>query len=1002
MIELILIAVVIVILIDRSRSKKRFRRLDIVIDKVRDAVSDVDTRISTLESHVSEFRLDGSDVAKDSGEVELGESIPIAAPVAKATPGPKVRKAPEEFEAPKSPPKIEPAPPPREPLHEAAPIRATTVRQRLPAWPSSWDKMASRFLENWTGILGTVVLVAGIGFIGTYAAVRLPEPARFAMVLAASAGLFAGYVLLRQREHWDKMALWLRSAAAAVFLFACAGAGALPNAGLSFIDDANIALLVLLAGVGLNVGLAWSVRLQAFASLHVVLALIPMVILPQDSITLGIVTAVAASGVYLAHRHDWPRHLLLSMLAYAAWHFWWVAKQPLGLPLPANLAGMATGSAALVFLLGITTHYRRVYADATVNKEWLLPHLASWGLLITALVVHLLRFEAFGGAALSSALLASALVAFGLSVYARKLEIGWLRTADVLIAQGLVLWSLFTWRSEFGEPVLFAAIVFLESLLFLRLVINDTSRLTATAGIYIFHAAALFFVIAGIGSLGGLNTSGAWQHAALMFAGSCVAILAGAYICKHHKTRVIELIGPEALAAIGLWAGVMSIVALFALIAQPALGMAALLMGAVLYFGALRIRDLGLIYGAWLILITAHAQIWLACFDSYAGMPMMQLAQLVPISVLVVIAMWPMVEDDQQGRLRRVAVYLLGANAGIAAFLLLAPVSSLVPTVAWLMLSLVALEVAQRLQRMEATAVLHVGYGYVVAAAAGFAMVVLPTLTYVGFLNVRVGIEVFGMAALMYWWLARPAEPLANSTSWRNVHPYFLELTLALITKAVFAEVPLVWRPMAWVLIALLFLTPQMRGLASRLAFYSLAAFVTSVIAVTANVSIAAVPSPDWYNQPENTGLLAIAVQLVYVFVAYPRLDLKGARFQGGLNGLGSLSQRLGGVNRPATICYPFFIGLALFLFWRFEQVLLTFLWSAETFAIFVLSIVLRQNHFRFVALAGLAVCVLRLIVYDLREADLFIRGLVFIGVGVVMLGMNAVYNKFGARVSET
>jgi len=104
----------------------------------------------------------------------------------------------------------------------------------------------------------------------------------------------------------------------------------------------------------------------------------------------------------------------------------------------------------------------------------------------------------------------------------------------------------------------------------------------------------------------------------------------------------------------------------------------------------------------------------------------------------------------------------------------------------------------------------------------------------------------------------------------------------------------------------------------------------------------------------------------------------------------------------PCQCSFCLFIGLALFLFWRFEQVLLTFLWSAETFAIFVLSIVLRQNHFRFVALAGLAVCVLRLIVYDLREADLFIRGLVFIGVGVLMLGMNAVYNKFGARVSET
>ncbi len=88
-----------------------------------------------------------------------------------------------------------------------------------------------------------------------------------------------------------------------------------------------------------------------------------------------------------------------------------------------------------------------------------------------------------------------------------------------------------------------------------------------------------------------------------------------------------------------------------------------------------------------------------------------------------------------------------------------------------------------------------------------------------------------------------------------------------------------------------------------------------------------------------------------------------------------------------------------MFLAWRFEQALLTFLWSAEAFVVFVLSIVFRENHFRLVALAGIAACLGRLIVYDMRETDLFIRGLVFIGVGLLMLGMNAVYNKYGRKV---
>jgi hypothetical protein len=111
------------------------------------------------------------------------------------------------------------------------------------------------------------------------------------------------------------------------------------------------------------------------------------------------------------------------------------------------------------------------------------------------------------------------------------------------------------------------------------------------------------------------------------------------------------------------------------------------------------------------------------------------------------------------------------------------------------------------------------------------------------------------------------------------------------------------------------------------------------------------------------------------------------------------LSEKLA-QDRAATICYPFFAGLALFLAWRFEQTLLTFLWASEVFAIFILSITLQKNHFRLVALGGMAACLVRLVVYDMQEADLFVRGLVFVGVGGLMLAMNAVYNKYGTRVA--
>jgi uncharacterized membrane protein len=51
-------------------------------------------------------------------------------------------------------------------------------------------------------------------------------------------------------------------------------------------------------------------------------------------------------------------------------------------------------------------------------------------------------------------------------------------------------------------------------------------------------------------------------------------------------------------------------------------------------------------------------------------------------------------------------------------------------------------------------------------------------------------------------------------------------------------------------------------------------------------------------------------------------------------------------------------------------------------------------------ALAGLAACVIRLLVIDMSQANLGLRGVVFIGVGLLMLGMNALYNKYRDRFS--
>ena len=963
-------------------------------------------KISGLEDKLSELR--NKVIPEHKLEEEAEEALKPETGLEKTpeTVAPalhQLRAAPKREGKEKEPVHPEAKVQPHDHPKESKLLKAPALNQKIQEKPKAIDKLTKQLLENWTGILGTIVLVTGIGFLGTYAALRLPAFGRFVLVVAASVALFIGYLVLRKKERWQDMALWLRSSAAAVFLFACAAAGGLPNVGIMWIENANAALLLLLFGISINLSLSWFVCRQGFASLHVVLSLIPMAILPQVLMTLGIATIVSAFGVILAYRNRWQLHLLITVLVYSAYHIYWVTKQATTLPLPGIMAAFAVSSAAVVFLGGVLVAYHRKSANEPLTLESGGTHLLCWGFLATAFFMHLRDISDFPGMILDTTLLATALIAWGLSIYARKLKVEWLCTVDVLTAQAFALVGLACWYWQLGSQVMFLVIIYLETLLFLRFVIKDFGILAARiAGVIVLAAAIMLLIETFRVQQVSMTSTQMWQLSGVLFAGAFITMLAGANFMRKFGPRFKELAEWQPLLITGPLTGVMIIFSLFMLQSQMLSGTIAMLSGLVLLYASHRLSGLGMAWGTWMVLVASNLFVWGLSYFRYAGSMMQQLAQLAPVTVLTMLAIWRTPSDQWQKNLRNIAVYLMGIHFGLSVYLLLNPVSALLPTVVWFMLSIIALEIARRSTHAPTLLpVLLIGYAYIVAAGFGYVLVVMPTNIYIGSIRLRLAIEVYGVSCLFYWWLTRPSEQLAKIKYWQRIQPYSLELALLLIVATVLLEVPLILRPVAWMVFAFLFLIPSINRFCPRIAFYSLASFITSVLALTANVSIVAVPSPYWYHQPWPIGLVAVAIQLSYLFVAYHRLKLEQVRFQPELNRLDHLSQYLG-KNLAATICYPFFAGLALFLAWRFEQAILTFLWASETFAIFVLSIVLRQNHFRLVALAGLAACLFRLLVYDMHETELFIRGVVFIGVGLLMLAMNAVYNKYSNRMEET
>ena len=355
----------------------------------------------------------------------------------------------------------------------------------------------------------------------------------------------------------------------------------------------------------------------------------------------------------------------------------------------------------------------------------------------------------------------------------------------------------------------------------------------------------------------------------------------------------------------------------------------------------------------------------------------------------------------RRGWIRPLAIALAGITAGLAAYLYFDPVSSLIPGVAWLVLSLVALELANRLSGRESLVVLLLGYGYLAAFMVAYAVVIVQTPAYLGLVSARLLIEVFALAVFGYWWLFRPQAAVAAGRTWLLVHPLFVEIILVGVAVTVVVEMAAQWWAVAWAAIALALLTPQAERLLDvRARVYSLVFYWVSVADMAVVMSTLEVPSRQWFEQPEFTSLVAIALQVAWVAWAHRRLQLESIDVPAPLGALGALGAAVAR-RRNLYVYYPLFAGIALFLYWRFDRSLLTLLWASEAFVVFGLSAWLRENQFRYVALAGLAACLVRLVFIDMAEANLALRGLVFIGVGSLMLGMNAIYNRYRARFGE-
>lgn len=251
-----------------------------------------------------------------------------------------------------------------------------------------WKMIESKFAENWTGIIGALVMVMGVGFLGVYAALALKPLHRFLMITGFAVFLSILSFYLKSKGKWMNLSVWIQSSAGAILLFAFLGSGWIP--GLKWIEDSSVATILLLLGIALNLYLGFIAEKQGFASFHIVVSLIALGIAPQSQMTLILSTVVILFGVTFSYRSRWEHHLLLIILASLIYHYYWYDSMNFLSPRDIPLMLKATGISS-VAAIGVTAcllHYRRLYSTREFDLLPSMAHMANWVYLVVGFLLY--------------------------------------------------------------------------------------------------------------------------------------------------------------------------------------------------------------------------------------------------------------------------------------------------------------------------------------------------------------------------------------------------------------------------------------------------------------------------------------------------------------------------------------------------------------------------------------------------------------------------------------
>lgn len=406
-------------------------------------------------------------------------------------------------------------------------------------------KTEKQFADNWTGILGTAIMVLGIGYLSIYTALKV-EPLFRVLILWLYAGLLMGsYYILSKKEKWNKTGLWLRSAGASLFLFGCFGASQIES--LTFIQNNTLGYSLIGLGIALNLYVGYIIKQQTFLSLHVVLSLLVLCVIPEKLLVTFILAAITSTlGIILSYKEKWEYHLLIVIGAFIIFDIWFNAE---GTTLSATqnvfaVLGIVMVSASCMFM-----QYRSVYENTRFDKAAFITHLTNWILFAIGLILHSTgsHFKTF-------ILFAGAIICFFMAIKARQKKIFWLYNLDGMVAFILCSLSIIMLNDWNVGVDIIACILYLITIVCLFVVYQQKEALLYKIFLGINHFMAFVLIIfSALLHSGSLEQTQITSALASLIALTIISLVVPVFsVIKKEYLAVDSFIGEKSLSLNGL------------------------------------------------------------------------------------------------------------------------------------------------------------------------------------------------------------------------------------------------------------------------------------------------------------------------------------------------------------------------------------------------------------------------------------------------------------------